>query len=130
MQTRREAILATASAAALAPLAARAAEMQTAPTPTAEGGRLNTLFDALFQEDLRRNPESATQLGLDKGANAGLKSQLRDESSAGIAAGRTLTADQLRRLKTLSLRSNGIGSLNIVRTCHGSPVRNRNTMNS
>jgi uncharacterized protein (DUF885 family) len=99
MQTRREAILATASAAALAPFAARAAEMQ--PVSTAEGGRLNTLFDALFQEDLRRNPESATQLGLDKGVNADLKSKLRDESSAGIAAGRALNADQLKRLKTI-----------------------------
>ena len=62
---------------------------------------LNALFDALFQENLRRNPESATQLGFDKGPNADLKGKLRDESAAGIAAAKAETLDQLRRLKAI-----------------------------
>ncbi|MGD0867864.1 MAG: DUF885 family protein, partial [Rhizomicrobium sp.] len=45
------------------------------------------------------NPESATLLGLDTGQNADLRSKLRDESAAGIAAAKALNADQLRRLK-------------------------------
>jgi uncharacterized protein (DUF885 family) len=67
---------------------------QTAPDP-----KLNALFDKFFQEGLRRNPEGATQLGLDTGANADLRSKLRDESAAGIAASKALNADQLARLK-------------------------------
>ncbi len=60
--------------------------------------RLSALFDAFFQEGLERNPEQATLLGLDKGANAGLRGRLRDESAAGIAAAKAQTADQLRRI--------------------------------
>jgi uncharacterized protein (DUF885 family) len=65
------------------------------------GGALSALFDQFFQEDIHARPESATQLGLDKGANAGLKRRLTDVSPAGIAAGRVLTQDQLRRLRAL-----------------------------
>jgi uncharacterized protein (DUF885 family) len=68
---------------------------------------LARLFDRLFQEQLRARPESATQLGLDKGANADLRAKLTDESPAGRAAAKAQTQDQLRRLlaidpKTLS----------------------------
>ncbi|MBV9905102.1 MAG: DUF885 family protein, partial [Alphaproteobacteria bacterium] len=66
-----------------------------------EVARLNAMFDDFFQEGLRRSPENATQLGLDKGANADLRGKLRDESAAGIAAAKALNADQLKRLKTI-----------------------------
>ncbi|HEY1708879.1 MAG TPA: DUF885 family protein [Rhizomicrobium sp.] len=69
--------------------------------PSSEAQKLNALFDAFFEENLRQNPESATQLGLDTGANADLKSKLRDESAAGIAAAKALTASQLDRLHTI-----------------------------
>jgi uncharacterized protein (DUF885 family) len=100
MLSRRE-LLATASLAAVAnalPLApfARADEQ-----PSPEAAKLNALFDAFFQEQLQQNPEQATQLGLDKGADAALKSKLRDVSEHGIAAAKALNADQLRRLKTI-----------------------------
>ena len=42
--------------------------------------------------------EGATQLGLDKGANADLRAKLSDTSDAGREASRALTRDQLRRL--------------------------------
>ena len=89
MLTRREALLATAAVSAL-PLGARA--------QTAEDARLNTLFDQFFQENLRFRPESATNLGLDKGPNADLKSKLSDDSAAGIARAKAMTADQLARM--------------------------------
>ncbi len=63
--------------------------------------KLNALFDDFFHENLRQNPEGATQLGLDTGANADLKSRLRDESAAGITASKALNADQLRRLQAM-----------------------------
>ena len=89
MLNRREALLATAAVSA-APLAGNA--------QTAKDARLNTLFDQFFQENLRFRPESATNLGLDKGANADLKSKLSDESSTGIAKAKAMTADQLARM--------------------------------
>jgi uncharacterized protein (DUF885 family) len=95
MLNRRELLSSTASllVAAGLPFAARAdTTAQTSPA-------LDKLFDDFFQENLRLNPEGATLLGLDTGANADLKSKLRDESAAGIAAAKALNADQLRRLK-------------------------------
>jgi uncharacterized protein (DUF885 family) len=90
MIDRRAFVVSAASAALSAPGLARAAE--TALTP---------LLDQFFQERLSLRPESATQLGLDKGANAGLKARLSDQSDAGRAAERRLTGDQLRRLRAV-----------------------------
>ena len=89
MLNRREALLATAAVSAL-PMAAGA--------QTAEDARLNTLFDQFFQENLREHPESATNIGLDKGPNADLKSRLSDDSAAGVARAKAMTADQLARM--------------------------------
>jgi uncharacterized protein (DUF885 family) len=97
MHSRRELIMAGACAASLSPMNGAAAE-----TLSPEGAKLNALFDDFFREGLRRSPEGATQLGLDKGPNADLKSKLSDESSAGIAAGRALTLSQFNRLKTIN----------------------------
>src|SRR3954471_17575736 len=66
--------------------------------PTGRSPELARLFDALLQEQLRARPESATQLGLDKGANADLRSKLTDLGPAGRAAAKAQTQDQLRRL--------------------------------
>src|SRR5215471_222914 len=100
MFTRRD-LLASASAAALLP-AFRAVAAGVASGAGDEAARLNALMDAFFLEDLKLNPESATLLGLDKGDHADLKSRLSDQSAAGIAARRTLNADQLRRLKAIT----------------------------
>jgi uncharacterized protein (DUF885 family) len=66
---------------------------------------LDKLFDQLFQEDLRRRPESATQLGLDKGANADLRYKLGDDSDAGRAANRAATQDQIHRLEAVDRKA-------------------------
>ena len=91
MLNRRALLLTTAAAGAASALPAFAAEPSS----------LDKLFDDLFQEGLRQRPESATQLGLDKGANADLRAKLSDDSDKGRAATRALTADQLRRLKAI-----------------------------
>src|SRR3982751_4488031 len=66
--------------------------------PAAPSDALNALFDTLFQENLRESPEFATNLGLDKGANADLAGRLSDVSAAGIARSKARNADQLHRL--------------------------------
>ena len=92
MFSRRDLI--AVSASALAVSATAAAE------PSADA-QLDALFDTFVQEGLRERPESATQLGLDTGPNADLKSKLSDGSAEGIAAAKALTRKQLRRLAAI-----------------------------
>ncbi len=70
-----------------------------APADAPPDPRLSALFDGLFESQLRRNPEGATQLGLDKGANGDLRAKLRDESAAGIADAKAQNAAELAQLK-------------------------------
>ena len=63
--------------------------------------QLAALFDAFFEQGLRLHPEGATQLGLDKGADAGLRYKLSDLSAAGRAAAKAQTRDQLALLSTI-----------------------------
>lgn len=107
MLDRRELLLAGASAGALAafPVAAQA------PGGSAE---LAATFDQLLMANLRRRPEMATQLGVDKGANAFLRSQLSDESDAGRAATRVVTVNQIRRLEAIDAgKLNAFDKLNL-----------------
>src|ERR1700741_5061910 len=95
MLSRRE-LLSSAASTALA--------CSVLPAFGAEAGsaaQLDALMDTFFQENLNENPESATLLGFDKGANAGLKSKLRDETLAGAAKAKALNASQLSRLKAV-----------------------------
>ena len=100
MLDRRQMLSAGASAAALALApAANAAAKAAAPSPDAV--KLTAMLDAFFQEGLERQPESATELALDKGANAGLKARLEDVSTAGMAAEKAANLSILARLKTV-----------------------------
>lgn len=94
MIDRRAFLLTTAAAGASTLLGARAWALDA----TTGSPALAALFDEIFNEDLRRRPESATQLGLDKGANADLRFRLSDDSPAGRAAARAATQSQLKRL--------------------------------
>jgi uncharacterized protein (DUF885 family) len=46
---------------------------------------LTKAFDTIFDEGVRASPEGATSLGLDKGANAGLRRQLDDNGPGALA---------------------------------------------
>jgi uncharacterized protein (DUF885 family) len=106
MLDRRQLLSAGASAAAL--VAAPAARAQSP-----ESARLAALLDVFFQENLERQPESASQLGFDKGKNAGLKFKLEDVSTAGMAAESALNRSQMRRLKTIDrARLTGMDAVN------------------
>jgi uncharacterized protein (DUF885 family) len=74
MLNRREALFASAAITAI-PLGVDA--------QTAEDARLNALFDRFVQQNLRARPESATNLGLDKGTNRDRQGQGPYRRSAG-----------------------------------------------
>ena len=99
MLDRRTSLQTSALAGAAAALPSFAAAPKAA---TGRSPELAKLFDAFFQEQLRLRPESATQLGLDKGPNADLRAKLSDEGPAGRAAIRAQTQDQLRRLAAIN----------------------------
>ncbi len=96
LKIHRRAVLAgtmLGGAASLLPAFAHAAETPATP--------LSRLFDELVQAQLRRNPEGATSLGLDTGANADLRAKLSDQSAAGIAAARAQTRAELAQLAAI-----------------------------
>jgi uncharacterized protein (DUF885 family) len=93
----RRNLLITAASAAVTPAFAQ--------TPSDADAALNRLFDQFMQEGFQARPESATQLGVDKGALASLKSRLSDESAAGRAAQKALTASQLQRMRAFDRAS-------------------------
>src|SRR5512147_1401421 len=89
---RREVIATLLSAATLPLMPACAAYDDAAnPTPSGDTDALALLSD-VGENLLRLFPEVATQLGLDTGARAALRSQLMDRS----AAGRQHIADVVR----------------------------------
>ena len=85
---RRDFLAGTAAATTLAAL----------PATAQPASPLAALFDDLVQAQLRRSPESATNLGLDTGANADLRAKLSDQSAAAIAANRAATTAELARI--------------------------------
>jgi uncharacterized protein (DUF885 family) len=76
---RRTFIVSSGAAALAATLPATALGQRRAGSGDAE---LNALFERIHQQDVQRSPELATRLGLDKGANSGLKSRLNPRTLA------------------------------------------------
>jgi uncharacterized protein (DUF885 family) len=73
MIDRRRLLLTAAATAVAAPTLA-----QAAAAVTDADTRLNALLDGWFEADIDESPERATNLGLDKGARAGLSSKLSE----------------------------------------------------
>jgi uncharacterized protein (DUF885 family) len=98
----RRTLLMTLAACGLVPGMGRAAPMPAPlPAPGAPSARLRALFDRFVQEQLQRNPEFATALGLDKGALAPLKAKLSDVSLAADAKDKRDTEARLAALKAI-----------------------------
>lgn len=102
MLDRRQLMFAT-GAAALAPLVAASAQTLPPATPppsyaSGEAARLYALMNEWMRRSLRRSPEFATNLGIDKGDNAAMKSHLSDYSLEQV---RRDEAETLRRLQEL-----------------------------
>lgn len=100
MHTNRRQLLLGAAAvgvAAAVPLAGCKPQAAAAKGPVANAD-LGKLLDAFVNEMLVDSPETATSLGLDKDALAGLKSKLSDASAAGR---RKVVADYKSRVDRL-----------------------------
>jgi len=93
---RREA-LAALSAPALATLMSACGTNRDAPAAA------DALLDAAAEHLLQRVPESATSLGLDKGAHAALRSQLADRSAEGQQQLAAQRRDDLNRVKAVDV---------------------------
>jgi uncharacterized protein (DUF885 family) len=96
MLDRRQ-LLSTVAAASVAPFVGVSTRAM-AQTASPGAAQMNTLFDSFVQEDLRRFPEGATQLGLDKGNMAWTKGALGEVS---IPASEDAIAINRARLKAL-----------------------------
>jgi uncharacterized protein (DUF885 family) len=93
-QFDRRALLAGLSAAATS-----AALPAFAQATASRDVALDKLLMRQFDEDLAESPTEATQLGLDKGKLAGLRSRLPDWTPAGRARDRAMTERHLRELR-------------------------------
>jgi uncharacterized protein (DUF885 family) len=92
----RRNLLAAAAAAGFAPRIALAAAPAAAPSPAA--AQLNGLLDDFMRRNLRRSPELATSLGLDKGDLVAEKSLLDDRSLTQAARDKVENAQRRKDL--------------------------------
>ena len=99
--TRRDLLLSTAGAAALAGLAPGAAMARHAHGANAAS---DALLSRIAEELLVEYPENATFLGLDSAARGALKRRLTDRSIAGNEHRATTCAARLRRLRQVDRR--------------------------
>ncbi|WP_420145032.1 DUF885 domain-containing protein [Sphingobium sp.] len=91
----RRQFLTTSGAAAIAAAAPRA----LAQTAGADDARLTAAFAAIFERQLDLSPAMVTSLGLDKGARAGAKSQLNDNSKSAMMKNLTATQGAIKELE-------------------------------
>ena len=99
---KRRALLAALAAVGLVPgFQHRVAASPESLPPNEEAKKLNALFDRFVQQQLQRNPEFATSLGIDHGALAPLKYRLSDVSLAALAKDRTTNTEHLAAMKAI-----------------------------
>ncbi|HEY2069952.1 MAG TPA: DUF885 family protein [Rhizomicrobium sp.] len=114
MIDRRRVLLSSAavSVAAMGAPLARAADAMAMPMGSG-GAALNKLFDKFVDEQIDLSPIGATALGIDTGPRAHQRSEVDDNSLAGIAKGKSVIADQLARLKAFDRNSlSGMDQIN------------------
>lgn len=103
----RRSFLGQASVAAL--VAGMPAGLAAASNGSRNGDdALRALLDRIFADRLAENPEGATRLGLDSGANAALKSQLSGRSTADSARELARSRAELGAVKAIG--SSGLGA--------------------
>ncbi|HEV2567801.1 DUF885 domain-containing protein [Sphingomonas sp.] len=113
--SRRDLMLSSAAVAALSTMSGRAIAA-AASTADAQASRV---LDSITDQMLRDFPESATGLGIDKGARAGLKARLTDSSAAGkreVAAHLRAGLEQLKPLPLDRLSPTMRTNVEVVRT--------------
>src|SRR3954468_4349103 len=96
---RRDFVIGTGATLAATHLSAAAAPNKDAAA--------EKLLSGMTEELLAEYPESATLLGIDAGARAGLKSKLTDRSAAGQKAIAAATAKRLAKLQAIDTAALG-----------------------
>ena len=123
---RRELIAALASAAALPLLPGCARGRVTPPTSPSPGdGAALAVLNDVGENLLRLFPESATQLGIDTGARAELRSRLTDRSAEGrrrIAAQVRADLDRVDAIDTAGLSHATRTSVEVVRSAYATAL--------
>jgi uncharacterized protein (DUF885 family) len=95
----RRAFLLSSAAAGLTACAPKARIAARGPAPAAAQAR--AIYDSVFEQMLQLSPEAATNLGLDTGARAGLKSRLSDRAVTGRTGWWGPLIDALPRLRAI-----------------------------
>jgi uncharacterized protein (DUF885 family) len=122
--SRREAIVALASGAALPLIAGCAGQRAAARPATREAGAL-ALLDQVADDLLRLSPEAATSLGIDTGARAALRSQLSDRSVEGqqqVARQIRTDLERVRAINTTNLSHPIRTSFDVVRSAYATSL--------
>ncbi len=101
--TRRTLLSTGTAAAGLA--AAPALAKVAAAKPAAAASPFRKTIDAIAEEALVFSPETATSLGIDTGARAGLRAKLSDGSVAGNARIAASVGNMMKRLKAIDRKS-------------------------
>ena len=112
MNTRRDFVIGTALALSNLPA------VSASPT---NDGPARKLLDAITEELLVDYPESATQLGIDIGTRAALKSKLADRSATGQKTIAQRVAQRLDRMKSFDMAALGNAAridVDVMRTAH------------
>lgn len=107
--------LAAAGAAACTP------RLASAPLPSSGQAGATALLDAMAWRLLELSPEGATDLGIDTGAHAGLRSRMGERSAAGMAGVASLLREELRRIAAFDKSGLDAGtrtSLAVVETAY------------
>ncbi len=125
MLTRRDALAALASAAALPLMSCSGAGDAPASSPATRGGATDPhalkQLDAMAEGLLRLQPEVATSLGVDTGARAPLRSQLADRTEAGkqrLASEVRADLDRVQAIDTSTLSHSVRTSVEVVRSAY------------
>lgn len=104
--SRRRLLLSAAAASAASGAALGLPAFAVTPAKGPIGNpKLAKLLDAFVDEILNEAPEAATGLGLDKGARAGLKARLSDNSAAGRRVQVAAYADRAKRIAAIDPKS-------------------------
>jgi len=118
--SRREALGSIGAAGAFSLLGGCATTPLAVARPTSEAGAV-ALLDSIAENLLNLSPESATSLGIDKGARATLRSQLADRSAAGQARLAATLRSDLARTETIDTAGLSFAtrtSVDVVRTAY------------
>ncbi|HEX8379649.1 MAG TPA: DUF885 family protein [Allosphingosinicella sp.] len=99
----RRTFIASSGVAALA--AALPASTLAQPRAGSGDAELNALFERIFQQAVQRSPELATQLGLDRESNAGLKGRLSPRTLQERAAQTARIKEALATLRAVDRAS-------------------------